>query len=107
MRIARIRGGRYPETDAQSPQGSVDVMRKLGGKWPDRDLPRVKQDESSHPDCRATNALDGAVVLLDDIVQVFVLPDLDRRWPLSVERFKGRQISAALVHRDRFGNRRW
>lgn len=38
VRIARIRGGRYPDTGAQSPHGSVDVMRKLGGKWPDRDL---------------------------------------------------------------------
>jgi hypothetical protein len=38
VRIARIRGGRYPDTDAQSLHGSVDVMRKLGGKWPDRDL---------------------------------------------------------------------
>jgi hypothetical protein len=38
VRIARIRGGRYPDTDAQSQHGSVGGMRKLGGKWPDRDL---------------------------------------------------------------------
>jgi hypothetical protein len=35
IRVARIRGGRYP--DDQHP-GAVEVMRKLGGKWPDRDL---------------------------------------------------------------------
>jgi hypothetical protein len=38
VRIARIRGGRYPDTEAQTQYGSVEVMRKLGGKWPDRDL---------------------------------------------------------------------
>ena len=35
IRIARRRTGRYPENRSPS---AVDVIRKLGGQWPDRDL---------------------------------------------------------------------
>jgi DNA invertase Pin-like site-specific DNA recombinase len=35
VRIARIRSGRYPEDQHPS---SVEVIRQLGGQWPDRDL---------------------------------------------------------------------
>jgi hypothetical protein len=35
IRVARIRSGRYPEDRHPSP---VEVVRKLGGQWPDREL---------------------------------------------------------------------
>lgn len=35
VRVARTKCGRYPEDRHPSP---VDVMRKLGGQWPDREL---------------------------------------------------------------------
>jgi DNA invertase Pin-like site-specific DNA recombinase len=35
IRVARTRSGRYPEDRHPSP---VEVMRKLGGQWPDRQL---------------------------------------------------------------------
>ena len=35
VRIARVRNGRYPDDRHPSP---VEVMRKPGGKWPDREL---------------------------------------------------------------------
>lgn len=44
---------------------------------------------------RPNDAFDGAMVLLDEVVQVFVLPDLDRGLPLGVERFERGQIGTA------------
>jgi hypothetical protein len=35
IRVARVRTGRYPEDRHPSP---VEVIRKLGGQWPDREL---------------------------------------------------------------------
>jgi hypothetical protein len=35
IRVARVRTGRYPDDRAPS---AVDVIRKMGGKWPDREL---------------------------------------------------------------------
>jgi hypothetical protein len=35
LRVARTKTGRYPENLRPSP---VEVLRKLGGRWPDRDL---------------------------------------------------------------------
>jgi DNA invertase Pin-like site-specific DNA recombinase len=35
MRVARVRTGRYPDDQHPSP---VEVIRKLGGRWPDREL---------------------------------------------------------------------
>lgn len=35
VRVARVRTGRYPDDRHPS---AVEVVRKLGGKWPDRDL---------------------------------------------------------------------
>jgi hypothetical protein len=35
IRVARVRTGRYPDDRHPSP---VEVMRRLGGKWPDREL---------------------------------------------------------------------
>lgn len=44
------------------------------------------------------NAFDGGVVPLDDFVQILVLADPDRNVTLGVERFKEKQVGAALVH---------
>lgn len=46
--------------------------------------------------------LDGAVILLNEVVQVLVLANLDRCRTPGVERVKRGQIGAALVHCDRF-----
>ena len=35
LRVARVRTGRYPADRAPS---SIEVIRKLGGEWPDREL---------------------------------------------------------------------
>jgi DNA invertase Pin-like site-specific DNA recombinase len=35
VRVARVRSGRYP---ADRHPGAVEVVRKMGGKWPDREL---------------------------------------------------------------------
>jgi hypothetical protein len=43
------------------------------------------------------------MVMLDDVVQILDLPDLDGRFPFSVDGLKGRQIGAAFVH----GNGLW
>jgi hypothetical protein len=43
------------------------------------------------------------MVLLDNVVQVFVLPDPDRCFPACVDAFKRGQIRAALIHGNRLG----
>src|SRR5471032_1972297 len=48
--------------------------------------------------------LDGAVVLLDDVVEVFDLAHHNRHVPAGVDRIDGRLVSAALVHGDLVGN---
>src|SRR3954447_4091177 len=37
LRVARVRTGRYPVDHDHAPN-AVEVMRKLGGQWPDREL---------------------------------------------------------------------
>ncbi|CAE6944324.1 hypothetical protein R69927_07843 [Paraburkholderia domus] len=38
------------------------------------------------------------MILLDYVVQILDLPDLDRRFPFSVDGLQGRQIGPAFVH---------
>ena len=42
LRVSRVRSGRYPEDRHPSP---VEVIRKLGGQWPDREVaePRCRR----------------------------------------------------------------
>jgi hypothetical protein len=48
LRLARVRTGRYPSDRHPSP---VVVMRKLGGKWPDRELATtMNRMRCKHPD---------------------------------------------------------
>jgi hypothetical protein len=42
------------------------------------------------------------VILFHNVVQVLALPNLDRCFPLGIDRLKGRQIRAAFVHRHSF-----
>ncbi|MGF6439906.1 hypothetical protein QF001_000658 [Paraburkholderia youngii] len=49
---------------------------------------------------RPDPAFDATVVLLNEVIQILVLPDLDRRFPLSIDRLHGREVRATLVHRD-------
>ena len=51
---------------------------------------------------RFHDAFDGPAILLDNVVQVLALPNLDRCFPLRIDRLKGRQIRAAFVHRHSF-----
>ena len=44
--------------------------------------------------------LDGAMVLFDDVVEVFDLAHNDRHAGPGVDRIDGRLVGAALVHRD-------
>jgi hypothetical protein len=52
----------------------ADHVRDLYARRDDARTPEILE-----PTHRFDDALDGPVILLDDLVQVFVLPDLDRR----------------------------
>jgi hypothetical protein len=55
------------------------------------------------PEHRKRTALDSPMVLLDDVVQILVLADLDRRVALRVERLERCQIRTAFIDCDRPG----
>jgi hypothetical protein len=52
---------------------------------------------------RSGTALGGTMVLLDDVVHLFVLPDRDRCFPLCVDGFERCQNGTAFVHGNRRG----
>jgi hypothetical protein len=52
---------------------------------------------------RFDDAFDGAMVLLDNVVEILVLPDCDGRFTFSIDRLQGGQIGTAFVHGDRLG----
>ena len=52
----------------------ADHVRDLYARQDD-----VRTPEILEPHHRFDDAFDGTVILLDDVIQVFVLPDLDRR----------------------------
>ena len=51
---------------------------------------------------RPGNPFDGAMVLFDDVVEVFDLAHQDLHVAASVDRIDRRHVGAALVHRDLF-----
>src|SRR5277367_3498280 len=55
------------------------------------------------PRHRPHDALDGTVVRLDGVVEVFALPHLDVSLVLGVVAVDGRSVGAALVDRDLLG----
>lgn len=59
-----------------------------------------KRLEAQH---RLGDYFDGAVALLDDVVQVFVLSHQDVNAGVGIHTFNGRCIGAALVDADRLG----
>ena len=44
------------------------------------------------------DALDGTMILFDDVVQILDLSDLDGCFPLSVDGLQGGQIGPAFIH---------
>ena len=60
----------------------------------------IKRFEPQHRPC---HALDGSMILLDHIMQIFDLTNGDGRPVLCVGAFDGRFIGVAAVNRDRFG----
>jgi hypothetical protein len=68
------------------------------------DFDTTKEDagttERLEPEHRPDDALDGPVILLDDIVEVLALPNRDRRVVPGVIAFDPRRVGAALVDRD-------
>ena len=67
----------------------------------DEDPSTPKRFESEH---RACDSYDGSVVLLDDVVEVFVLAHQYIYAGVSLDAFDGRRISAALVDSDLLGH---
>jgi hypothetical protein len=57
----------------------------------------LKRFEVEH---RPGHPLNGAVILLDNVVQILNLAHQDRHVAAGVDRIHGRLVSAALVHRD-------
>jgi hypothetical protein len=52
---------------------------------------------------RPGTALDSPVILFNDVVQILVLADLDRRVALRVEGIERCQIRTTFIDRDRLG----
>jgi hypothetical protein len=73
-------------------------MHQFDAGQDDADVTKIL--ETQH---RFDDAFDGTMVLLDNVVQILVLPDLDGRFPSSIDHLQGRQIGAAVVHGDRLG----
>src|ERR1035437_8156997 len=65
--------------------------------YPDEDPGAPKRLESEH---RLGDSFDGPVVLLDDVVEVFVLTHQDVYAGISLDAFNGGRIGAALVDGD-------
>jgi hypothetical protein len=59
--------------------------------------------EGLEPEHRPGTALDSPMVLFDDVVQILVLADLDRRVALRVEGPKSGQIRTTFIDCDRLG----
>jgi hypothetical protein len=51
---------------------------------------------------RFDEPFDRLVVLLNNVVQLLNLPDLDGRFPLSIDALEGSQIGAAFIHGEIF-----
>jgi hypothetical protein len=47
------------------------------------------------------------MVLFDEVVQILILPDLDRRLPVDVDDKQGGQIGAASIHCDSLRSPFW
>ena len=66
------------------------------------------QDDARAPKILETHhgfddTFDGTMVLLDNVIQILVLPDFDGRFTFRINRIQGGQIGTAFVN----GNRLW
>jgi hypothetical protein len=61
---------------------------------PDKMMRAPKILEAHH---RFRDPCDGPVILLHNVVQGLALPNLDRCFPLGIDRLKGRQIAKPRV----------
>ena len=64
----------------------------------------LRRPERFKPKHRPGDALDGTMILLDDIVEILDLPDLDRDVSLRIQLVERSLVGAALVHRHRTGD---
>ena len=53
---------------------------------------------------RTGDAFDGALVLLDDVVELLRLPHLDGQAAVGLDAHDGGRVGAALFHRDLLGH---
>jgi DNA invertase Pin-like site-specific DNA recombinase len=70
VRVARIRTGRYPDDRHPS---AVEVVRKMGGKWPDRDL-AVTMNRMR---CKATDGESWTTVRVRELRERLGVPAFD------------------------------
>ena len=59
-----------------------------------------RRPEGLEPQHRSHQSLDGSMILLNNVVEIFDLTDLDASFVLSVVTFEGRRVGAALVDRN-------
>jgi hypothetical protein len=59
-----------------------------------------RRPEGLEPQRRSHQSLDGSMILLDNVVEIFDRTDLDASFVLSVVTFDRRRVGAALVDRD-------
>lgn len=97
LRVARTKTGRYPEDLRPSP---VEVMRKLGGRWPDRDL-AVTMNRMR---CPSADGTAWTMVRVRELRERLGIAEFDpqtgRRETISVDETAERlQICVGSVHR--------
>jgi DNA invertase Pin-like site-specific DNA recombinase len=97
LRVARTKTGRYPEDLRPSP---VEVLRKLGGRWPDRDL-AVTMNRMR---CPAADGAAWTMVRVRELRERLGIEEFDmqtgRRETISVDESAQRlHICVASVHR--------
>jgi Resolvase, N terminal domain/Recombinase/Recombinase zinc beta ribbon domain len=96
-RVARVSTGRYP---ADRHPGPVEVMRKLGGQWPDREL-AVTMNRMR---CRSADGQTWTTVRVRELRERLGIPAFDpggsRREMISVDETASRlKICVGSVHR--------
>lgn len=97
LRVARVRTGRYPEDRHPSP---VEVIRKLGGHWPDREL-AVTMNRMR---CKTTDGQSWTVVRVRELRERLGIdefdPSISREETISVDETARRlKICVGSVHR--------
>jgi DNA invertase Pin-like site-specific DNA recombinase len=74
LRVARVRTGRYPEDRSPS---AVEVVRKMGGHWPDREL-AVTMNRMR---CKAPGAQSWTIVRVQELRERLSIPAFDPNTP--------------------------